>query len=73
MDIELNVKKSARDALINDSFDRKFGARPLKRTLRKKVEDELALCILNGKIKQGDKVEVSWKNGEYDISPAKKG
>lgn len=67
MNIELAVRKSAKDALINDSFDRKFGARPLKRTLRKKVEDEIALEALNGNIKNGDKVNVTYKDGRYVI------
>ena len=38
--------------IINDGYDEKYGARPLRRTIQSKVEDALAEKILEGSIKQ---------------------
>ncbi len=58
-DIELELDKSARDFLLREGFDPVFGARPLKRAIQRHLLDELALEIIEGKIKEGSKVSVS--------------
>ena len=58
-DIELEVDKSAREFLLREGFDPVFGARPLKRAIQRHLLDELALEIIEGKIKEGSKVKVS--------------
>ena len=50
--IEDNVKKM----LAEKGYDTTFGARPLKRIIQNLILDELALEIIEGKIKEGDKV-----------------
>ena len=56
-DIELNLTERAKDFIAEVGFDPVFGARPLKRALADVVEDKLAELILEGKVKEGDKVE----------------
>ncbi len=54
MTIELSDK--AKDFLVQKGFDEKYGARPLRRTLQKYVEDELAELMLDGNIKLGTRI-----------------
>jgi len=56
MNITLNMTDEAKDFLVEMGYDVKYGARPLKRTLQKYVEDALAEEILRGNIKQGTNV-----------------
>ncbi|WP_024789168.1 ATP-dependent Clp protease ATP-binding subunit [Lebetimonas sp. JH292] len=56
-DIELILSESAKDFIAEVGFDPVFGARPLKRAMAEVIEDTLAELILEGKVKDGDKVE----------------
>ena len=56
-DIELNLTDRMKEFIAEVGFDPIFGARPLKRALADVVEDRLAELILEGKVKEGDKVE----------------
>ena len=64
MDIHLNVTNSAVDYIAEAGFDAKYGARPLRRVIQSKIEDRLANELLEGKIKQGDIVQVQYRNKE---------
>ncbi len=64
MDIRLTVDEEARKVLIEKGYDEKYGARPLRRTIQNMLEDKLAEEILDGKVKKGDLVQVSGKDGE---------
>jgi ATP-dependent Clp protease ATP-binding subunit ClpB len=44
-----------------------YGARPLKRALYEIVEDRLADLILEGKVKDGSRVEFTMNNGEIEV------
>ena len=57
-DIKLEVSASARNKLVDEGTDFKFGARPLKRAIQKLVEDEIAEMLLQGKFKAGDTITV---------------
>jgi len=61
-DIELNLTDRAKEFIAEVGFDPIFGARPLKRALADVVEDKLAELILEGKVKDGDKVEFDVDN-----------
>jgi ATP-dependent Clp protease ATP-binding subunit ClpC len=61
--IGLEVTKEAREALIEQGYDEKYGARPLRRTLQKLVEDPLSVDILKGRFKAGATVVVDCKDG----------
>jgi len=56
--IELEISDKAREYLAKEGYDPALGARPLKRTLQRKVLDPLAILILEGKFAEGDTVLV---------------
>jgi len=68
LNIELSVTASAKTYIVEKAYDRKYGARPLKRKLQDEVEDVMAEEIIAGKIKAGDKVTVSVKKDAISIS-----
>jgi ATP-dependent Clp protease ATP-binding subunit ClpC len=59
--IKIEITKEAKDFLIEKGFDKNFGARPLKRTIQRFLEDPLAEEIIKGTYKKGGKVEVTAK------------
>ena len=56
---EIELKKDAKDFIVDKGYDSKFGARPLKRAIQKYVEDPLAEQIINSEISEGDKIVLS--------------
>ena len=56
--IKINVSVPARNLLAEKGYDPDFGVRPLKRKIQQLVLDPLAKMIVDGKIKDGDKVKV---------------
>ena len=56
--IDLQVTDKAREFLAREGFDPAYGARPLKRALQRKIQDPLALMLLEGKFVSGDLVLV---------------
>ncbi|MDR1215821.1 MAG: ATP-dependent chaperone ClpB [Treponema sp.] len=57
--ITLFLTESAKDLLVDRGFDPLFGVRPLKRTIQTELENPLAKSIIAGKIKDGDKIQVT--------------
>ena len=57
MNIQLKLRESARNYIVEKGTDAKYGARPLRRALQTELEDKLAEALLNGEIKEGDNVE----------------
>ncbi|MFA4842953.1 MAG: ATP-dependent Clp protease ATP-binding subunit ClpC, partial [Candidatus Omnitrophota bacterium] len=62
--IILNISQDVKDFLIDKGFDPVFGARPLKRTIQRFLEDPLAQEIISKKFKDGSTVNVARKNEE---------
>jgi len=62
--IALEVSREAKDFLIEKGFDPVFGARPLKRTIQRYLEDSLAQEIISKKYKEGSSIKVTRKNEE---------
>ncbi len=56
--ITLDVSPDAKDLLIENGYDEKFGARPLRRAIERFLEDPLAEAILRGDVKEGEPVKV---------------
>ncbi|MBN1494044.1 MAG: ATP-dependent Clp protease ATP-binding subunit, partial [Candidatus Omnitrophica bacterium] len=54
--MKLELSEQAIDFLINKGFDPAYGARPLKRTIQRCVENVLSELILSGKFKEGDTI-----------------
>jgi len=65
--ITLEVTKEAKEFLIEKGFDPVFGARPLKRTIQRFLEDPVAQEIISKKYKSGSKIMVIRKNEELYI------
>ena len=68
LNIELNVTSAAKAFIVDKSFDRKYGARPLKRKIQDEIEDRLSEEIIKGAVKAGDKVTISVKKDAIYIS-----
>ena len=66
--ITLTVTASALNALVQEGYDAQYGARPLKRVIRRRIEDRLAEEILLGRIENGCKVTLDYVGGEYAFS-----
>ena len=56
--IRLALTEAARDRIIEEGYDPVYGARPLKRTIQRRVLDPLALAVLQGAFTEGDVIEV---------------
>jgi len=67
--IALDVSTEVLDALAKEGFDPTFGARPLKRLIQRKIQNPLAMMILDGRFADGDVVRASLsKKGEIEFS-----
>ncbi|MBQ8320188.1 MAG: ATP-dependent Clp protease ATP-binding subunit [Clostridia bacterium] len=63
--ILLTVTERAKRALVKEGYDSQYGARPLKRVIRRRIEDKLSEEILLGRIRGGQKVVVDHDGTEY--------
>ena len=54
----LEISQEAEEYLADQGFDPEYGARPLKRTIQKELQDPLALALLSGEYKVGDTIQV---------------
>ena len=62
--IHVELTDTARGFLVAEGFDPMFGARPLKRTIQRRVLDPLAMRVLEGDFREGDSVLVDMGNNE---------
>ena len=62
--LHIEIAKDALEFILENAYEPGFGARPLKRYMQKHVETLAAKCILEDKVKEGDKIEILLKNGE---------
>ena len=65
--IELKFDGKALQWLANRGYDPVYGARPLKRVIQRSLQNPLATQLLEGKISDGDTVEVAVENGELTV------
>jgi ATP-dependent Clp protease ATP-binding subunit ClpB len=65
--ITLEVTDAAKARLAELGFDPDFGARPLRRTIQRRVENELSRMVLAGTVEPGDKVVVGLADGKLDF------
>ena len=70
LQIELTVRDAAKAHIVEQAYDRKYGARPLRRKLQDEVEDRLAEAIIRGDIHAQDHVIVTTKNKEIVVTKA---
>ncbi len=69
--IHLEVLPAVKKYLLMIGFDREYGARPLRRVIDEKITDEVALQIVEGKIKAPDTVVVDYKQNKIQIAVKK--
>jgi ATP-dependent Clp protease ATP-binding subunit ClpB len=69
--ITLMLDEATVDALAEEGYDPHFGARPLKRTLQRRIQNPLAMKLLEGAFKPGDTVEVLYRSGHYEFRSVK--
>jgi ATP-dependent Clp protease ATP-binding subunit ClpB len=62
--VELSLTEVAKRHLAEKGFDPMYGARPLKRTIQRELQDPLAMRILQGEFSEGDKVHVDLRGGQ---------
>ena len=67
MTIKLEMNEEAINLIAKSGFDLEYGARPLKRSIQKELENELSELILQGTIKSGDVVEATVKEGKVNF------
>ena len=68
LSISVDFEKSAVEAIADAGFDPVYGARPLRRAIQSKIEDVLSEKILDGSIKNGDKVICEFNDNEFEFS-----
>jgi ATP-dependent Clp protease ATP-binding subunit ClpB len=66
--IEIELTEPAVTHLAREGYDPVYGARPLKRAIQKELETPIGRRLLAGEIRDGDKVIVGWRNGEFTFS-----
>ncbi len=71
--IDIIMTEEARDIIVERDYEKRFGARPLRRAIQTMISDPLSIEILSGKIKDGCNVIVRGVEGElvFDISEKK--
>jgi ATP-dependent Clp protease ATP-binding subunit ClpA len=61
----LTFTEAARDALAAEGYDPHYGARPLRRTLQRRVQNPLAMKLLKGEFRGGQTIEVDVAGQEF--------
>jgi ATP-dependent Clp protease ATP-binding subunit ClpC len=64
----LNLSDKAKDYIADKGFDKKYGARPLKRAIQKYIEDALAEEIVNSKLSEGDTIEMDLDEAKSELT-----
>ena len=65
--IEISLTNSAKDFIINNSYDEKYGARPIKRFISRNVETLIAKKIINDEIKYNSNIIIDVDNNQLNI------
>jgi len=63
--ITLELTDEAVDRLAEIGHQREFGARPLRRTIQREIDNQLSRRVLQGDVRPGQRVEVSVEDGEF--------
>ena len=69
-ELGLVVTDAARDALVEEGYEPNFGARPLKRTVQRRVQNPLAMRLLEGRFKPGQTVKADFIRGGFTFQVA---
>ncbi len=66
--VEFTLTDKAVDKIANEGFDPEYGARPLRRSIQKNIEDMLSEELLKETITKGEKVKIGLNNkGDFTL------
>ncbi len=65
--LDLHVSEAALDLIAAEGYDPTYGARPLKRVIQRRVQDPIAMAILEGRVAEGDTVDVDAVDGRISV------
>jgi ATP-dependent Clp protease ATP-binding subunit ClpC len=65
---QLEISDTAKTLLANEGYDPQYGARPLKRVIQQRLQNELANAILSGEFEEGSTIQVDEQNGEFTFA-----
>ncbi len=68
--IDLRCEESAVELMADKGYDPVYGARPLRRTIQSGIEDVVAEKLLDGSVKEGDKLSVAAVDGKIEVKKA---
>ncbi len=66
--LEFAITDAARELLLEEGYDPAYGARPLKRAIRHKLENQLAKKILEGQFADGDHIKIDAANHSFSFN-----
>ncbi len=66
--LDFELTPAAIAELVREGFDPTYGARPLRRTIQRRIENELARRVLAGEFHDGQKVTVDFRDGVYQFT-----
>ncbi len=66
-ELRLDLTQKAADELAREGYDPVYGARPLKRLIQKKIQDRLALMLLNGEVHPGDAIRLDFDQQKSEL------
>lgn len=67
LDITLSITTAAKKFIVEKNYDKKYGARPIRRALQSTIEDRLAEAVLSGEVKRGENVSVTVADKELRL------
>jgi len=68
MDLSVEIDEAAKTFLAEKGYDEKYGARPLRRTIQRYIEDELADRMLRGELDAGSVVQISFDEAKNELT-----
>ncbi|MCB0076179.1 MAG: ATP-dependent chaperone ClpB [Anaerolineales bacterium] len=63
--MSLEMSEAAKNQLADEGFDPAYGARPLKRVIQRRIQNPLAMAMLEGKFNEGDRVHIDVRDGDF--------
>jgi len=69
--IRLQITPAAKEQIARLGYDPLFGARPLRRTLQREVENQISSLLIRGQVKSGETIFVDLVNGEFQFNQQK--
>ena len=66
--MSIEVSQEAKQYILDKSYEKKYGARPLRRAIQKMIENQISDMILRGKYKSGNTIKVTLNDGQLEFN-----